>query len=78
MFIFLSCAGQSKTKTDDNKKYDELRQRMVETQIIRRNISDKNVLEAMRTVPRHLFVAKKYRSQAYDDHPLPIEKGQTI
>ncbi|MEW5923341.1 MAG: protein-L-isoaspartate(D-aspartate) O-methyltransferase [Candidatus Zixiibacteriota bacterium] len=51
---------------------------MVEQQIIRRDITDKNVLQAMRTVPRHLFVPEDYRSQAYHDGPLPIGQGQTI
>ena len=78
MFAFFSCSGQSETDFNDDKKYESLRQRMVETQIIRRNITDKNVLKAMRAVPRHLFVSKKYRSEAYNDHPLPIASGQTI
>ncbi|RKX21158.1 MAG: protein-L-isoaspartate O-methyltransferase [Candidatus Zixiibacteriota bacterium] len=78
MFAFFSCSGQSETDFNDDNKYKSLRQRMVETQIIRRNITDKNVLEAMRTVPRHLFVARRYRSEAYNDHPLPIACGQTI
>jgi len=78
MIAFFSWAGHSENQNDNSGKYDELRQRMVETQIIGRNISDKNVLEAMRSVPRHLFVSKKYRSGAYADHPLPIEQNQTI
>jgi protein-L-isoaspartate(D-aspartate) O-methyltransferase len=36
------------------------------------------VLEAMRTVKRHLFVPERVRSMAYDDSPLPIGYGQTI
>jgi protein-L-isoaspartate(D-aspartate) O-methyltransferase len=36
------------------------------------------VLEAMRTVPRHAFVAEDVRALAYDDRPLPIGYGQTI
>jgi len=32
----------------------------------------------MEQVPRHLFVPEEYRSQAYNDHPLPIGYGQTI
>jgi len=41
-------------------------------------ITDPNVLEAMRTVPRHRFVLDKNRDNAYGDHPLPIGYGQTI
>ena len=36
------------------------------------------VLEAMRTVRRELFVPEEVRSHAYDDCPLPIGFGQTI
>lgn len=58
--------------------FDIHRERMIEEQLIPRNIQDKNVLEAMRKVPRHLFVADAMRSQAYGDFPLPIGNGQTI
>jgi protein-L-isoaspartate(D-aspartate) O-methyltransferase len=77
IFLLLSCSGQSEPE-DKNLKYTEYRHRMVETQIERRHITDRQVLEAMRTVPRHLFVPKEYRSEAYRDGPLPIGKGQTI
>jgi protein-L-isoaspartate(D-aspartate) O-methyltransferase len=36
------------------------------------------VLEALRAVPRHLFVPPGRRRGAYRDHPLPIGEGQTI
>jgi len=51
---------------------------MVEEQIVARGVKDPRVLEAMRQVPRHLFVAESFWHQAYDDHPLPIGAGQTI
>ena len=51
---------------------------MVESQIETRGITDPNVLEAMRTVPRHRFVLDNNRAVAYGDHPLPIGYGQTI
>lgn len=51
---------------------------MVRTQIERRGVDDGRTLEAMRSVPRHLFVPESLRSQAYDDRPLPIGHGQTI
>ncbi len=54
------------------------RERMVREQIERRGVQDPRVLKAMRTVPRHLFVQEALRSQAYEDHPLPLEQGQTI
>jgi protein-L-isoaspartate(D-aspartate) O-methyltransferase len=51
---------------------------MVERQIAARGIRDPRVLEAMRTVPRHLFVPPAEEASAYDDRPLPIGSGQTI
>ncbi len=54
------------------------RERMVEEQLVRRGITDARVLEAMRKVPRHLFVEEPLRDRAYADHPLPIGEGQTI
>lgn len=54
------------------------RHQMVESQIKSRGISDLKVLRAMSTVPRHLFVPKYLRRQAYVDGPLPIGHGQTI
>lgn len=52
---------------------------MVETQIIPRGIKDKRVIEAMLTIPRHLFVPEEALwSQAYSDYPLPIGERQTI
>ena len=54
------------------------RERMVEEQLIPRGIHDPATLEAMRTVPRHIFVDDAMYSCAYGDHPLPIGSGQTI
>jgi len=54
------------------------RERMVEEQLIPRGIHDHATLQAMRTVPRHLFVDDAMYSCAYGDHPLPIGSGQTI
>jgi len=51
---------------------------MVVTQLQSRDITDPEVLRAMRTVPRHKFVPEQYLDQAYADHPLPIGEGQTI
>lgn len=54
------------------------RRQMVERDLEGRGITAPRVIEAMSTVPRHLFVAESYRSLAYGDHPLPIGAGQTI
>jgi protein-L-isoaspartate(D-aspartate) O-methyltransferase len=54
------------------------RRRMVEAQIERRDVTDQRVLEAMRTVPRHVFVPEASRREAYGDYALSIGHGQTI
>lgn len=54
------------------------RRRMVETLVQTYGIKDERVVEAMRAVPRHLFVREHLRSQAYGDHALPSEAAQTI
>jgi protein-L-isoaspartate(D-aspartate) O-methyltransferase len=51
---------------------------MVRSQIEARGVRDPRVLDAMRRVPRHLFVPADQREGAYADHPLPIGSGQTI
>ena len=60
------------------KNYNAARERMVETQLEGRGITDIKVLYAMRKVPRHLFVPEPLRSRAYEDCPLPIGENQTI
>ena len=58
--------------------FSQERQELVERYIQGAGITDEDVLRAMRTVPRHLFVPEDLREQAYRDHPLPIGYGQTI
>lgn len=58
--------------------YERARQAMVETHVFSRGIRQRAVLEAMQTVPRHLFVEDGLYSQAYSDYPLPIGEKQTI
>ena len=60
------------------RDFAELRERMVERQIAARGIRDPLILDAFRQVPREEFVAPAHAAQAYGDHPLPIEGGQTI
>jgi len=62
----------------DLNNFEQQRSKMVENQIRRRGITDKNVLNAMATVPRHLFVDKKNQRFAYIDGPLLIGYDQTI
>jgi protein-L-isoaspartate(D-aspartate) O-methyltransferase len=56
----------------------EANERMLREQVIARGVTDARVLEAMRSVPRELFVPRNLLASAYDDTPLPLERGQTI
>jgi len=58
--------------------FKELRDFMVKTQLIPRGIKDERVLNAMKKVPRHLFIDESMQYKAYDDMALPIGEGQTI
>jgi protein-L-isoaspartate(D-aspartate) O-methyltransferase len=62
----------------DEAAYSAARNRMVREQLEARDIRDPRVLDAMRRVPRHLFVPPDLARAAYDDAPLPIGHGQTI
>jgi protein-L-isoaspartate(D-aspartate) O-methyltransferase len=55
-----------------------MRDEMVREQIEARGVRNPEVLRAMRSTPRHLFVPEEWRPQAYSDRPLPIGFGQTI
>lgn len=58
--------------------FEDARREMVARQIEQRGIHDERVLQAMRSVPRHLFVPEEYVHASYTDEPLPIGEGQTI
>jgi protein-L-isoaspartate(D-aspartate) O-methyltransferase len=62
----------------DETSYTRARERMVQTQITARGISDPATLRAIGRVPRHLFVPASYAAEAYSDRPLPIGYSQTI
>lgn len=58
--------------------YEKQREAMVQHQIEARGIKDKRVIEVIRRVPRHLFVAEESRDIIYGDYPVPIGFDQTI
>ena len=68
-------ARQTTSETPDLR---QSRLRMVREQIEARGVSDPRVLDAMRKIPRHLFVPPAVQSHSYADTPLPIGHGQTI
>ncbi len=59
-------------------RFAAARNNMVTVQIVDRGVTNRAVLDAMRKVPRHLFVPAELANEAYDDNPLPIGYGQTI
>ena len=71
----MACAG---SETTGQYNFSAMRERMVETQIRARDVQSAAVLDAMRRVPRHLFVPDDLKPFAYDDRPLPIGHDQTI
>lgn len=75
-------APEAKTKETTAKAEDrnqQARNRMVQRHLVARGIKNKRVLDAFRTVPRHLFLPPgPARTLAYDDESIPIGEGQTI
>jgi len=67
-----------KNMVSTDSSFKEKREQMVKTQLIARDIVDKEVLRAMAEVPRHEFLSADLWDRAYDDRPLPIEENQTI
>src|SRR6478672_2970980 len=58
--------------------FPSLRKEMVARDIAARGVRDELVLDAMRRVPRELFLPARLREFAYEDTPLPIAGEQTI
>jgi len=54
------------------------REKMVQEQLVGRGIQNPRVIEAMRKIPRHLFVDPGLAKRAYDDSALPIGEKQTL
>lgn len=78
LFVFFVIASTGGTLKADNDSFERERNRMVRTQIQARGIRDRATVDAMRNVPRHLYVPAVQRRYAYQDRPLPIGYGQTI
>ena len=75
--IFLSFLLVS-NHTLAQERYEALRLKMVDEQIIARGVTDAKVVKAMKNIERHLFVPEEYIPMAYADRPLPIGYSQTI
>lgn len=61
----------------DTEKHQGLRNQLVKV-LEKKGITDKNVLEAIRKIPRHLFLDSGFEQYAYQDKAFPIGAGQTI
>ncbi|MGH2666693.1 protein-L-isoaspartate(D-aspartate) O-methyltransferase [Flavobacterium sp.] len=61
----------------DSAKHQGLRNQLVNVLQLK-GIADKNILEAIRKIPRHLFLNSSFEDFAYQDKPFPIGAGQTI
>lgn len=79
LLITIGCSDMSRKEKEIKKdNFVQLREEMVKYQIKDRGVKDKDVLDAMTRVPRHLFVPENVQNRAYQDEPLPIGFGQTI
>ncbi|MGB8541311.1 MAG: protein-L-isoaspartate(D-aspartate) O-methyltransferase [Candidatus Acidiferrales bacterium] len=71
-------SGKPNHSSEVEDKFEAARQEMVARQLRARGITSQRVLDAMASVPRHLFVSSEQSASAYADEPLPIGSGQTI
>ena len=79
VWLFIAACSAAVGQEDAvERRYAELRNRMVEQELVGRGIKDPLVLEAMRKVPRHRLVPESVRRSSYEERPLPIGEGQTI
>jgi protein-L-isoaspartate(D-aspartate) O-methyltransferase len=78
--FLLAVASLRAVGQDQNaeQQFSQLRNAMVDEQIVARGVQDPLVLKAMRKVPRHRLVPEAVRPLSYEDHPLPIGEEQTI
>ena len=70
--------SRPQNSTLDNDHYRRLRQEMVRTQLQMQGIKKREVLEAMRKVPRHAYVPANLQPYAYRDQAMPIGHRATI
>ncbi|MEO8516940.1 MAG: protein-L-isoaspartate(D-aspartate) O-methyltransferase [Flavobacterium sp.] len=61
----------------DTAKHQGLRNQLIKVLQLK-GIADKNILEAIKKIPRHLFLNSSFEDFAYQDKPFPIGAGQTI
>jgi protein-L-isoaspartate(D-aspartate) O-methyltransferase len=78
LYLISCCLTCAHSAEGDDEHYKRMRDEFVIHQLKAKGIKDEGVLQAMRDIPRQLFVPDKYKTSAYGDFPLPIGYGQTI
>jgi protein-L-isoaspartate(D-aspartate) O-methyltransferase len=78
VILTIACRASGDGSQRVGGDWDAQRAAMVDDQLSARDIRSPRVLDAMRRVPRHLFVPEPQRGQAYGDYPLAIGYKQTI
>lgn len=79
LLLTLSCLPHPQNQPSDlEEDFKQQREEMVQLHLEARDIENRRVLEAMKTVPRHRFVPARVREYSYADNPLPIGQKQTI
>jgi protein-L-isoaspartate(D-aspartate) O-methyltransferase len=58
--------------------FKNLMEKMIKSQLIAKGINDNNIIDAIRSIPRHIFVEESFAELSYSDYPLPIGHKQTI
>ena len=76
--LFTFCQTKSTKHNSAYLEYQNDRNQMVDTQIISRGVNNKRVINAIRKIPRHVFIPVNNQSKAYADHPVKIGRSQTI
>jgi protein-L-isoaspartate(D-aspartate) O-methyltransferase len=62
---------------EDNYKHKGMRRALVKI-VEQKGVKDERVLDAINTIPRHLFIENAFLEHAYQDKAFPIGEGQTI
>jgi len=76
-FLLLFLPHKSLPQLKDTAKHQGLRNKLAKL-LEEKGITDKNVLEAIKRIPRHLFLNSSFEDFAYQDKAFPIAAGQTI
>ncbi len=76
--VLMAGATGAQTSSSDSDAFFSLRREMVETQIRRRGITERDMLAAMEEVPRHRFVPESVGRLAYEDTPVSFAPGQNL